>query len=88
MEVHNSTWSEYDNWLPKTCRFTKGHAPRVQKVHFFTLVGRRLDHLPVLELTVGQVYDYVVNKLLLATREKLAEPPNELAEQLLDQLVL
>ena len=88
MEVHDCTRSEYHNRLPETCRFAKGHAPRVQKVDLFTLIVRRLDHLPMLELIVGQTYDYFVNKLLLATREKLTEPPNELAEQLLYQLVL
>ena len=88
MDVHDCTRSENHNWLSKTCRLAKGNASRVQKVHLFAFIVRGLYHLSMLEFTVGETYDYVIDKLLLAIREKLAEPPNKLAEQLLDQLVL
>ena len=83
MEINYSSFSVNHDWLSKACWFTDGHATRIHEVYLLTVVIRRLNSLSVLKRIVAQIHDQIVDELLLAVREELAEPANYFAKDLL-----
>ena len=88
MEINYSSFPVDHDWLSKACWFADGHTARVHEVNLLAIVVWRLNCLSVFKRIVAQIYDQVVDELLLAVHEELAEPANNFAKDLLHQLVL
>ena len=88
VEINYSSFSIDHDWLSKTCRLADGHATRIHEVYLLAIVVWRLNSLSVFKRIVAQIDDQVVDELLLAVHEELAEPANNFAKDLLHQLVL